>query len=330
MGSPNTNSARVSALVRSTARVTLARTLDSVAAQTYEHVNIHVVGASGHAHPDLPSEWNGRRLTFHPSEQPLSRAAAANRLLEKVNSEYFAFVDDDDEWLPDHLSDLVVRLNASSAVGVAYSQAAIVDEQGKQFGVLGHPFHALELSLQSPMAFHSALFRTEHVTMSRAKFDETLARLEDTDFLLALSTSGVKFTFTSRVSAVWNAAAGTSGHGFAENVDRADAMRSQELIQSKWRKHIDHWMKDPRALLALARTHLRRGSQRQAEMVLYRLAKHQWTNARDYDEFIAVCELAGVVDQSDSSGSKERSDGLAMDLKVITVPAQTATTGQKA
>lgn len=329
----------VSVLIRSSARLTLARALDSAAEQSIRGLTIHVVAASGPTHPALPPTWRGVPLTLHRSDSALPRAVAANRLLDAVDTEYCAFLDDDDEWLPGHLQPLIQQLQRTPSAPYAFSQAHALDGEGNLIGTLGRPFHAIELALQNPLAFNSLVIRTDYVRRLRIRFDDTLDRLAETDFLMQLSSRGATTVFMAAPTAIWNAPAdAVAGKHRADAGAEANeiAERLQEL-STKWKTHIDRWMNEPQALLSLARVHLRTGSQKSAEMLLYRLAKTTLRSPQQHHEFVALCQLAGVVVDEDTVASRDPSDAVATDnedasglleLTINTAPPQNARTGQ--
>ena len=73
---------RVSVIVRSTARPTLERALESIGAQDYPDVEAVVVAASGPGHPAVPARVGRHPVVFVPSPLHLSRPDAANAGLD--------------------------------------------------------------------------------------------------------------------------------------------------------------------------------------------------------------------------------------------------------
>ena len=82
----------------------LTRALASVAAQTYADLEVVVV-VDG---PDPETEavlrtWRDRPLTVVVNERSLGGGAARNVGVEAAKGTWIAFLDDDDEWLPNKL-----------------------------------------------------------------------------------------------------------------------------------------------------------------------------------------------------------------------------------
>jgi hypothetical protein len=100
------------------------RALESIAAQTFDDYEVVVV--------DDGSTDDGARVVeafARESDAPLriitqpnaGPGAARNRGLKEAQGEFAAFLDADDEWLPEFLSEGVKLLDASSAVAVTFN-----------------------------------------------------------------------------------------------------------------------------------------------------------------------------------------------------------------
>lgn len=240
----------MSILVRSSARPSLYAALDSVAAQTWRHIEIVVVAASGMTHPSLPARWQDRPLRLLTSSSALPRAVAANVLLDNAHGKYLNFLDDDDTLLPQHVATLAGLLQADQAQRLAYSVCEVRDANGVAVGHLGQPSHHLLLRHQSRFAIHAALF--DRMLVERgARFDESLDRLEDLDFFIACATR-TGFAFEPTVTCVWNAFTGASGMGYGANAHAHARSQLLQRIQRKWSPQFDEWARDPAGLLCLA------------------------------------------------------------------------------
>lgn len=315
----------VSVLVRSTARLTLQRALDSISAQDFPgDIEIVVVAASGSAHPDLPTQWNGRAIRLLRSEQPLTRPAAANRLLDAARGDFVAFLDDDDQWLPWHVSTLTAVLKDLPHVDLAYSIAAIRDEVGGDRGTVGRRAHPLTFAEQLPFVIHAAMLRKTLLTKQSIRFDETLEVLEDLDFFIACATQ-TYFAFTPVVTAIWNAASGESGHGVGANAVPFARERGIGHLRQKWMSHFERWQAQPVGQLDLAELYLNHDDLPRAEKMLQIASRNQWSDQTLLNRFLNLCQQAELVDSGDiASSAKERV------VHVNTAVKTAATTGQSA
>ena len=264
----------VSILVRSTNRTTLARALDSVAAQTWPHLEIVVVAASGQSHPPLDAVWRGRPVRFLPTVAPLSRPVAANTLLANARGKYLNFLDDDDELMPHHVDTLVNALEATPAMRLAYTIARVFDEQGRDVGRLGKPGHHLLMFHQNRFAIHAALFSRQLVEQG-IRFDPSFDRLEDLDFFVACGAR-TEFLFVPSVSCTWHAFGGSSGMGYAANSNQSVQATTMARIRHKWRKHFERWSKEPEGLLALAESVLKDAGGAPAAPVFAKIRDTEW------------------------------------------------------
>lgn len=89
--------------------VILEKALRSVIAQTYKNIEIIVVDDSPNDYPyreDIKRNielLNDRRIRYFQHEQNMGACAARNTGIQYSKGEYLAFLDDDDEWLPNKL-----------------------------------------------------------------------------------------------------------------------------------------------------------------------------------------------------------------------------------
>jgi len=101
----------------------IGRAIESVLAQTFTDWEMIIVDDC----PDKPAEEVVRhyvdpRITYIKHEKNSGGAAARNTAMARATGEYFAFIDDDDEWYPDALETLYGALsNTPEAVGFCYA-----------------------------------------------------------------------------------------------------------------------------------------------------------------------------------------------------------------
>jgi hypothetical protein len=227
---PTTSPALVSVLVRSMDRTTLARALDSIAAQDYPNIEVVVVAASGTTHRDLPQTCGPFPLRLVRPQNPLGRAEAANAALDAAHGEWLNLLDDDDAFLPDHISTLRTELTENVNSRLAYARSvSIVDSAGSrtEFGSAFKPWRQLDTGF-----FHSqaAMFARSLVTEG-ARFDPQFDILEDMDFFVQCAQR-TTFKFVERITSISYRDAGTSGTG-----TQRDELRMKSAIarlRAKW------------------------------------------------------------------------------------------------
>lgn len=166
----------------------LPRALASVAAQTFCDYDVVIVNDGG----DWPA-WNEFSLpgssirVFH--QQRSGPAAARNAALAYSDSEFVAYLDDDDEWQPDHLECLLALLAGSSNRGVAFGVADVVDN-GKHVRRWGDcRFDKFILDGFYTVFPLSACLHSRDVLLRSGLFDEhpLLIGPEDCEFMIRVS-----------------------------------------------------------------------------------------------------------------------------------------------
>ena len=314
----------VSVLIRSAARMTLQRTLDSAAQQDYPAVEIIVVAASGTAHPPLPDTWNGRPLRLVTSDQPLSPPSAGNRLLDVASGDFIAFLDDGDQWKPWHLSTMVKVLQTTPIASLAYSMAVMRDQTGAELGTVGARAHPLTFAEQSPLALHAALIRRELISNNAiARFDESLNALDDLDFVIACATL-TPFAFLAEVTAMGDASSDDSERGGTDSALPSPRELAIIRIREKWMSQFNSWQAQPLGQLDLAALYLRYGDVRRAELMLQIASRNNWQDQALLNRFLQLCKETGLVYDAETASPTDRV------VEVSTAATTSATTGQNA
>lgn len=245
----------VSVLIRSMDRPTLARALDSVAAQTWPNLEIIVVAACGHNHRLLPDEYRGRplRQVFPAPDRHLARPDAGNLCLESAHGEWLIFLDDDDEYCPTHLATLLGALPTFARV--IYSRTLLRDRQGRERGSFGSPGTHGQLFCGVRSSVNATLIHRSLIDEG-VRFDSDLKVCEDYDFQINCA-SRTEFHYVPADTCVWYASLGQSGCGFGANEDLALHELYRAKVQHKWKKLLDHWIFLPGNALVLGQEYLR-------------------------------------------------------------------------
>lgn len=224
----------VSVIIRSMDRSSLREALDSVALQTYPHIEIVVVNAKGMGHSELPSHWGRFPLRFVSSDVPLRRSCAANTGLEQARGEYLIFLDDDDIFYPDHITMLATALRRQTQARCAYAGVRVefygADGQLLREGVFNQSFRAEKLRGGNFIPIHAVLFHRSLLD-SGCRFDETLDLMEDWDFWLQVSRY-TSFIHLDRIGACYRNR-GESGLG--ETIDGRLLVEVRGAVFDKWR-----------------------------------------------------------------------------------------------
>lgn len=120
------------------------RAIDSVINQTYRNTQIIVVDDSPHNY-DLRKQVKELVLSYERIvyiENSSNKGAAVSRNIGIMESqgEYLAFLDDDDEWLPEKIRKQV-ELFRDDKVGLVYCREYIIDEKTKERRIGERNYH---------------------------------------------------------------------------------------------------------------------------------------------------------------------------------------------
>jgi glycosyltransferase involved in cell wall biosynthesis len=221
----------VSILIRSMDRPTLQRALDSIAAQDYPNLEVVVVAADP-SHRAMPDTCGAFPLRFVPTVRQLKRAEAANVALEAARGDWFNFLDDDDELLPNHVSRLRAALDAQNGFRLAHAVSQDVDAEGRTVALHGgrfKPWRQLDTGFFRPCA---AMFASTLLD-DGAMFDPRFEILEDMDFFVQCAAL-TPFLFVGEVTTRYYVDAGDSGAGRGTNRDDGRLQSAFAVLREKW------------------------------------------------------------------------------------------------
>ena len=109
----------------------LGQAIESVLAQTYTDLELHVVddGSTDGTAEEVARYLGDPRVRYH-SQTNMGQTAAKNHGIRKSRGEFIAFCDADDLWLPDKLALQITAFADNPRLGVVYSRAALIEERG--------------------------------------------------------------------------------------------------------------------------------------------------------------------------------------------------------
>ena len=220
----------VSVLIRSMDRASLTEALASVAAQTYQSLEVVLVNAKGGVHRDVGLQCGNVPIRLIDSGSRLARSAAANVALEQALGAYLIFLDDDDLMDAGHIASLIVALEKFPQCQAAFSGTRVTDALGVTQGVYSHTYSPQQLLVGNFLPIHAVLF-SRALVQAGCRFDTTLETYEDWDFWLQVSRH-TTFTPTGVVSAIYRAYLGNSGMSQAD--DRLLQRQRRAVIWRKW------------------------------------------------------------------------------------------------
>lgn len=180
----------------------LGKAIASIVAQTYTKYEIIVVddGSSDHT-PEIVANYKINHFSEAISERIIylaqdnqGVATARNKGLEIAKGEYIAFLDQDDFFLPDKLTDQVSLMAKKPKLGLVNSGWNIVNQAGKTISTI-QPWHNLprlnpaELIVWKPVFLGAILFRHSWLQKTNG-FNPKLEQTSDVDLVLRLAAMG--------------------------------------------------------------------------------------------------------------------------------------------
>jgi glycosyltransferase involved in cell wall biosynthesis len=222
---------KVSVVVRSVGRPTLAAALASIASQGYPSGEVVVVAATGDRHPSIVQRCGPYPIrTVRPRDR-LARAAAAAAGVRAASGDWITFLDDDDEMLPGHIEGLVSSAAAMPGARAVSGRAMARFRDGRT-QIWGQRFALVELYQRNFVHLSTLLFHRSLVDAGIA-FDLSLEMHEDWDFALQIAQL-TRFADWPRPTFQWHADAGTSGAGGGANANDEAFARYRDYVYAKW------------------------------------------------------------------------------------------------
>ena len=186
----------------------IGQTLDSVFAQRYRNYEIVVVNDGS---PDTPALEAALapyhdRITYLQQENA-GPSAARNLGVERARGELIAFLDGDDIWLPQYLSEQVARANADRGLAVIHADAEVIGDPTAAGMTLrqlnrsgGKASFATIVTERYTLTTSCTVVRREWWERVEG-FDPALRRSEDFDLWLRIAHAGGRFDGTAHVLA---------------------------------------------------------------------------------------------------------------------------------
>lgn len=171
----------------------LQRALDSVIAQTFESVEIIVVDdGSDTPTKQIVDAYDDVPVYLLEHDTSLGGAAARNTGIEAASGEFVAFLDDDDEWLPEKLARQVACIDRSGPeTGFVYCDYYKQDDRlggiVTEGGIAIHTGDIYQTVLADWCAATSLLLIRREALIDIGGFDLDLSGYQDYDLLLRLA-----------------------------------------------------------------------------------------------------------------------------------------------
>lgn len=167
----------------------IGRAIRSVLNQTFQDFEIVVIDdGSTDGTKDFITAYKDKVKYFYQEHKGIS--TARNRGIVESKGEYVAFLDSDDEWVPEKLSIQVKILNENPRVGIVHNKLIILNERGERVGT--KPKKDSGTNLQQLISeggdFPTSSILTRSECFKKAGlFDESLPTMEDFEMWLRIA-----------------------------------------------------------------------------------------------------------------------------------------------
>ena len=172
----------------------LGSAIESAVNQRFEDFEIIVVDDNSTDNSEeAVRSFRDKRIRYIRHEKNMGVSAARNTAIRASKGEYIAFLDDDDEWLPDKLHSQVELMDKSPAnVCVVYSNRLVKDKLSDRIISANPRAEKLsgnilyQLAIGNPIHTSTVLVR-KRCLEEVGLFDETISYMEDRDLWMRLS-----------------------------------------------------------------------------------------------------------------------------------------------
>lgn len=184
------------------------RAIHSVLAQTFTDFELIIVDdASPDNTRDVIASFQDARIRYTPLIKNSGLSIARNSGIAVAQGAYIAFLDDDDEWLPEKLSKQVQAFETKDPqVGACYTWIKSVHETNQREQIIAPTYEGFifEDLLYSCFANVSSLMVKAECLQKLGAFDSTFRGCEDWDLLLRLAREYQFAVVPEVLSIYWN------------------------------------------------------------------------------------------------------------------------------
>lgn len=225
----------------------LGHAIQGVLDQTFKDYELIIVDdASVDNTMDIVARFNDDRIMYFRHEKKSGGSSARNTGIKAARGEYIAFIDDDDEWMPDKIEKQVEKFGKSSGkTGLVYCGYQYI-YQGKAISdvipeVRGKAFN--ESLIRCFVGAPTPLVRKDCFNIS-GYFDESLPSCQDWDMWIRIAKY-YEFEFDPKILAKVNV------HGDQISTSLKNKILARKVILEKYKPDLE----ERRSILSL---HLRR------------------------------------------------------------------------
>lgn len=155
---------------------------------------------------EIVKSFNEDRFRYFYADEHTSLGEARNCAMREIRGEFFSFLDSDDLWSKNRLSECLKKFNSSNGVGLVYSNCSLLFSDGSEKIVLKSSMqqgNVFESQLESfTINIGSAMIKKECLNKLDYWFDSRFSMIEDFDFFIRL-VEKTKVAYTNKVLFKW-------------------------------------------------------------------------------------------------------------------------------
>lgn len=211
----------------------LKRAIESVLNQSFKDFELIVVDdASDDETIDAVKSYQDERLRYIRHRENMGGSAARNTGIEAANGSYIAFLDDDDEWLQEKLSEQLCLIRNDPGMGAVYTGYIWLEEKRWQAitpSKMGYLFE--DLIIENCVGSTSTVLVRKECFLELGGFDVGFPSSQDWDMLLRIARR-YRFGCLSPPLVRYHA------HGARITTDHEAVIRGMEMIREKYAQEI--------------------------------------------------------------------------------------------
>ncbi len=156
---PRLGAANVVTVIPTVGRNTLPVAVQSALSQNVNGHRVVVITDGLRVLPSLPDDKHLSVIIL--PQRTGSPGAMRNVAMSLIESNFFAFLDDDNSWAADHLSISLAKL-ATTGADISYAACQRFDEHGELVDILGRPWNHHSLRAESWIDTSAIVLRSGH------------------------------------------------------------------------------------------------------------------------------------------------------------------------
>jgi glycosyltransferase involved in cell wall biosynthesis len=202
-------------------------TIRSVLAQEYPNLEYIVVdGGSTDGSVEIIQKY-AKRISWWVSEPDQGQADAINKGFRHAKGEFVAWLNSDDLYLPDAISEAVAALQADPSLGMVFGDAVTIDPVGNPLNKLAFGDWGLSDLMRFRMICQPAVFMRHNVLRQVGYLDENFHYMLDHHLWLRIAN-------VSRVKHIAKLWAAARHHPAAKNVSLAQKFSAETYQVLDW------------------------------------------------------------------------------------------------